>query len=90
MLRNAKRRDRCDETYIDRSLARLSCLAIESDEETDRHAWGATRILSHEERLTLYDAAYLELAIRKRAPLASCDAALLAAAGRRKVDVLSA
>jgi predicted nucleic acid-binding protein len=90
VLRNAARRGRCDEAYIDRSLARLRRLAIHSDEDTDRHAWGATRLLSREEDLTLHDAAYLELAIRKRVPLASCDAALLAAAGRRKVDVLSA
>jgi len=90
VLRNAARRGRCDEAYVDRSLARLSRLTIRSDEETDRHAWTATLALSREETLTLYDAAYLELAIRKGLPLASCDEALLAAAGRRKVDVLSA
>lgn len=89
VLRNAARRGRCDEAYVDLSLARLGRLAIQSDEDTDRHAWGATRTLSREEQLTLYDAAYLELAIRKRAPLASCDAALLAAATRRKVETLS-
>jgi predicted nucleic acid-binding protein len=90
VLRNAVRRGRCDEDYADRSLARLGRLPIRSDEETDDHAWGATRILSREENLTLYDAAYLELAIRKGASLASCDAALLAAAARRKVDVITA
>jgi predicted nucleic acid-binding protein len=90
VLRNAVRRGRCDEAYADRSLARLGRLAINSDENTDRQAWGATRQLSREENLTLYDAAYLELALRKRAPLASCDATLIAAAKRRAVDVLSA
>lgn len=90
VLRNAVRRGRCDEAYADRSLTRLGRLAIKSDEETDSHAWGATRTLSREENLTLYDAAYLELAVRKGAPLASCDAALLAAAARRKVNVLTA
>lgn len=90
VLRNAVRRGRCDEAYAGRSLTRLGRLAIKSDEETDSHAWGATRTLSREENLTLYDAAYLELAARKSAPLASCDAALLAAAARRKVNVLTA
>ena len=90
VLRNAVRRGRCNEAYVDRSLARLSRLAIESDEETDHHAWGATRKLSRDAQVTLYDAAYLELAIRKRVPLASCDEALLAAASRRKVEVLRA
>ncbi len=90
VLRNAVRRGRCDEAYADRSLARLGRLAIMSDENTDRQAWGITRELSREENLTVYDAAYLELALRKRLPLASCDAALIAAAERRAVDVLSA
>jgi predicted nucleic acid-binding protein len=90
VLHNAARRGRCDLTYVDRSLARLERLAIRSDEDTDRHAWDATLALSREEDLTLYDAAYLELAIRKGMPLASCDGPLLAAARRRNVEVLSA
>ncbi len=90
LLRNAVRRGRCDEAYVDRSFARLGRLAIHSDGDTDTHAWGATRQLSREENLTLYDAAYLELALRKQLSLASCDAALIAAAERRAVDVLSA
>jgi predicted nucleic acid-binding protein len=89
VLRNAVRRGRCDQVYADRSLARLGRLAIHSDEDTDRQAWGMTRQLSQEENLTLYDAAYLELALRKGIPLASCDAALIAAAERRAVEVLS-
>lgn len=64
VLRNAVRRRRCDENYADRSLARLGRLPIKSDEETDNHAWGATRLLSRQDDLTPYDAAYLELAIR--------------------------
>ena len=90
VLRNAERRGRCNEAYVDRSLARLGRLAIKRDEETDDHAWSATRTLAREEDLSLYDAAYLELAIRRRMALASCDKALLAAAARRKVEVFAA
>jgi predicted nucleic acid-binding protein len=90
VLRNAVRRGRCDEAYVDRSLARLGRLAIATDQETDDHAWGATRRLAREEDLTLYDAAYLELALRKQRPLASCDTRLLTAAGRRGITVLAA
>jgi predicted nucleic acid-binding protein len=90
VLRNAVRRGRCDDAYADRSLLRLGRLAIRRDEETDDHAWGETLALAREENLTLYDAAYLELAIRKGACLASCDAALLAAAARRRIIVLTA
>jgi len=90
VLRNAVRRGRCNEAYVDRSLARLARLAIKRDEETDDHAWGSTRTLARKEDLTLYDAAYLELAIRGRMALASCDKALLAAAVRRKVQIFAA
>jgi predicted nucleic acid-binding protein len=90
VLRNAVRRGRCEEGYADRSLARLGRLAIEADEDTDRQAWGPTLRLSREEGLTLYGAAYLELALRKGIALASCDIALIAAAKRRAVAVLAA
>ncbi|ASG20176.1 type II toxin-antitoxin system VapC family toxin [Nitrospirillum viridazoti] len=90
VLRNAVRRGRCDEAYVDRSLTRLGRMAIQSDEETDSQAWIATRRLAREEDLTLYDAAYLELALRRGIPLASCDAALIVAAKRRGLEVLSA
>jgi predicted nucleic acid-binding protein len=90
VLRNAARRGRCDDAYVDRSIDRLGRLVIRSDEETDQHAWGPIRQLSREEELTMYDAAYLELAVRRRAPLATCDQALLAAARRRGLEVLTA
>jgi predicted nucleic acid-binding protein len=43
--------------------------------------------LARVERLSLFDAFYLDLAMRLGATLASRDAALLAAAGRRGVPV---
>lgn len=89
MLRNAVRRGRCDEAFADRSLARLDRFRIRIDEETDRHAWGATLSLAREQGLTVYDAAYLELAVRKQLPLGSCDGDLIAAARRLSVDTLT-
>jgi predicted nucleic acid-binding protein len=82
VLRNAVRRGRCDAGYAGRCLERLQRLRISLDGETDSRAWGATRNLSIEHNLALYDAAYLEVAIRHGYPLASSDAALLAAANR--------
>lgn len=90
VLRNAVRRGRCNEANVDRSLARLARLAIKCHEETDDHAWGSTRTLARKEDLSLYDAAHLELAIRRPMSLASCDKALLAAAARRRVEVFAA
>ena len=90
VLRNAVRRGRCDEAYVDRSLARLGRLPVETDDETGVRAWTATLSLSRKHGLTLHDAAYLELAIRKAEPLATCDAELIAAAGRCALEVLTA
>ena len=87
-LRNVVRRGRCTLDLADGSLERLSRLPILIDAETDAHAWGRTRALSTEEDLTLYDAAYLELALRLDRPLASNDGDLIAAARRRGVEVL--
>ena len=89
MLRNAVRRGRCDDDFAERSLTRLGQFKIRIDDETDLHAWGATRELSQEQGLTVYDAAYLELALRKALPLASCDRELIEAAERRSVEVLT-
>ncbi len=62
-------------------------MAIEIDDETDQRAWSATLRLAERHKLTLYDAAYLELADRRALPLASLDAALCAAAASIGVRV---
>ena len=48
-------------------------MQIESDLETDAHAWSTTLRLAEKHELTLYDAAYIELAQRRRLPLATLD-----------------
>jgi prevent-host-death family protein len=45
-----------------------------------RHAWNSIIELARTHKLTVYDAAYLDLAIRNYLPLATLDSALLAAA----------
>jgi predicted nucleic acid-binding protein len=52
-------------------------------------AWGATRRLSLEHDLTLYDAAYLELAVRTGGAIATLDKDLVKAARSRLVEVLT-
>jgi len=86
--RIAIRRKRCEEAYATRCLERLKRLPIAIDDQTDAHAWGATRVLALKHDLTVYDAAYLELAIRRKQPLASCDAALIRAGKKVGLDVL--
>lgn len=89
VLRNAVRRKTCTSGYAGRCLARLARLQIAVDPETDAHAWGRTRELSTAHDLTVYDAAYLELAIRRSRALASCDTDVIAAGRREGVEVLA-
>ncbi len=87
-LRTAVRRGRAALAYRDAVLVQLSSLPIAIDAETAAHAWTATLALADKHRLTPYDAAYLELALRRNLPLATLDAALQSAARVEGVDVL--
>ena len=82
------RRGRIDIRIRDAALADLALLDIEIDTGTDSQAWTNTLRLADLHRLTLYDAAYLELALRRALPLASLDSDLRKAAERAGVMVL--
>ena len=75
-----ERRKRSTEAQASAFLARLGRLPIVVDEETDARAWGDTLSLARAQNLSAYDAAYLELAMRRGLPLASLDEKLKAAA----------
>ena len=62
------------------ALDQLIRLQLTTDSETIDFAWTTTLDLAEQYRLTLYDACYLELAFRRRLPLASLDNDLRAAA----------
>jgi len=72
-FQSALRRRKITPAYRDGSLAELARLAIALDEETAAHAWSTTLRLSERFGLTVYDASYLELAQRRRLPLATLD-----------------
>lgn len=76
----AMRRRRIDASFRDEALRRLATLPILIDPDTDRYAWTTTVHSADRFRLTLYDAAYLELARRLALPLATLDWELGAAA----------
>jgi predicted nucleic acid-binding protein len=82
------RRQRHAVDFRDHVLSDLSKLAIHVDAETQRHAWGATARLAERRGLTVYDAAYLELALRRSLPLATLDEDLRAAAAAERVPLL--
>jgi predicted nucleic acid-binding protein len=88
VLEMGVRRNRHDAAFRDATLVDLEQLSIHVDPETDRHAWSATLRLAERHKLTLYDAAYLELAQRRGLPLATLDEDLRAAASAEGVILL--
>ncbi len=71
-------------------LAQASTLRLTVDAEGAHDAWSEPLRLSLASGLTLYDAIYLELAIRNGLSLATLDAALREAARNRGVPLLPA
>ena len=88
VLAGAERRNRITGTGIARCLGILARLPIETDPHTEERALRETLDLARREYLTTYDAAYLELAMRRGLPLATLDRPLARAARRAGVDVL--
>lgn len=75
-----ERRKRLDEARSTRFLAMLGGFPIVVDEETTRRAFSDIAHLARAHQLSAYDAAYLELAIRRGLPLACLDGKLKATA----------
>ena len=90
MLALAERRGRITPAESTELIALLETLEIVVDDETPSRALGRVLDLARAERLTAYDAAYLELAMCLGLPLASKDADLCDAAERLGVSVLRA
>jgi predicted nucleic acid-binding protein len=84
----AERRGRTIQGGIVARLALMAQLPITVDAETTGRAWREILALARAERLTTYDASYLEVAVRRGLPLATRDEALLGAAKRIGVPVL--
>jgi predicted nucleic acid-binding protein len=79
-LLTAERRGRIDRKARQRLAGFLQELPITIDDETASRSWTTTAHLAEQHRLTAYDAAYLELAMRRGLSLATSDTALIAAA----------
>jgi predicted nucleic acid-binding protein len=63
-------------------------LPIAIDDQTQVRAWGSAYDLALAHKLTVYDAGYLELALRSGLPLATLDGDLVRAATALGVPVL--
>jgi len=88
VLLGAQRRGRMDKAGIEKFFASLAVYDIEVDSETAALAWSKTFALGEAFGLTMYDAAYLELALRRGVPLASLDGTLVAAMKKAGGQVL--
>jgi len=88
ILVSAARKKRITYAKIAEFLALLENTNIQIDKETSGRAFHEILALAHAEKLTTYDAAYLELAMRLGLPLASKDNQLCDTAARLGLKVL--
>ena len=72
----AQRRRRLTAPQRKAALEKLTAMQLTVDEEGFRKAFGKISELAEKHGLTIYDATYLELALRRSLPLASRDEAL--------------
>lgn len=88
VLVQAERRGRLSVRDTAARLPLLDALPIATDDEAPGRVRGNVLALARAEGLTAYDAAYLELALRTGADLATKDTALARAARRAGVTVV--
>jgi len=88
ILIGAERKHRITYAKLSEFLALLSQLNIKVDHEASTHGFHDILSLAHAEKITTYDAAYLELAMRQGLPLASKDKLLRKVATQLGVKLL--
>lgn len=82
------RRRRLTISERNEALTDLDALSITIDRHTGKYAWKETLALADKHSLTVYDATYLELALRLALPLATLDDDLRKAAEREGLELL--
>lgn len=88
MLMQGERRRRITQQECAAAIELLAQLPIETDPDCERRAHGPLLVLARSHGLTPYDAAYLDVAIRHRLPLATRDRDLRRAARSCKVELI--
>ena len=87
-LWSAERRRRLTPAGAAEAIEMLRSLPIILHELPQRIVFGPVLALARDHNLTVYDAAYLELAMRQRLPLATLDTQLAKVARRVGVDLV--
>lgn len=88
VLALAERRRRISPEKVAEFIALLESFDLAIDEHAPQRAFTHLLPLCRNHKLTSYDAAYLELAHRRRLPLAALDDDLRSAARKLGIDVL--
>lgn len=83
----AERRKRASQADITEALGLVACLPVRTDDETASRVGSDSAALARQYGLTIYDAAYLEIAMRRGASLATTDNALAKAAKAAGVPI---
>ncbi|HJD65723.1 MAG TPA: type II toxin-antitoxin system VapC family toxin [Rickettsia endosymbiont of Bembidion nr. Transversale] len=84
----AERRGRIDVSQRQSAIYLLKEIGIKVDRTSLEHIWSETMDLAERHCLTIYDASYLELALRYDLPLATLDKALKLASRQEKIITL--
>ena len=87
VLLGAEKRGEVEAGEIERFISQLENLPLQVDPLTSRQAFNRTMALSKIYKLSSYDAAYLELAMREGIPLATLDKNLRKAATKADVEL---
>ena len=88
VLMMSERRGRLSSRQVTDQLRNFASLPFQVEPAGSQIVFGAVLDMARRERLTIYDATYLELAQRHRVALASLDQDLCAAAARTAVPVI--
>jgi len=83
----AKRKKRVTDLQVSGFIDALATMPIHVDDSTTSRAMHSIFTLASQENLTIYDAAYLELAIRENIPIATLDNDLLKVSKRLKINI---
>ena len=87
VLLGAEKRHEISFGQIEGFVSQLGALPIHTDAFTAKQALNSTLNLAREYKLSSYDAAYLELAIREALPFSSLDKKLVSAAKKANVQI---
>jgi len=88
VLVKGERQARGKTTVLDRQLQDISDMAVTTDPDTSLYLVSRTLPLARTHRLSIFDATYLELAMRLALPLATFDNGLIRGAQAERVALL--